>query len=112
MITALTPCKATISVKAGTKTQKFVLTVGSVAASKIVLNQKTASLGTGKKLTLSVKAWTPVNADPKTLTWTSSDPAIAKVNKNGVVTGVSVGKVTITATTWNGKTAKCAVTVK
>ncbi len=40
-----------------------------------------------------------VNTD---LTWTSSNPKIARVDKNGVVTILKAGKVTITATTSNG----------
>ena len=33
------------------------------------------------------------------LTWTSSDPLIATVNQSGLVTGISAGEATITATT-------------
>ncbi|MEG2633550.1 MAG: PASTA domain-containing protein [Oscillospiraceae bacterium] len=42
--------------------------------------------------------------------WSSSDPAIATVDANGLVTGVAAGSATITAAA-NGKTATCAVTV-
>ena len=41
---------------------------------------------------------TPSNAYLKDVTWKSSDTSIAKVDENGVVTGVSSGTVTITAT--------------
>ena len=41
----------------------------------------------------------PTNADDRTVTWTSSDPAIATVSDTGLVTGIAVGgPVTITAT--------------
>lgn len=55
---------------------------------------------------------TPDNASDKTITWTSSDDAIATV-ANGVVTGVaaSATPVTITATTVDGVSATCEVTV-
>ena len=39
---------------------------------------------------------------PEQIQWTSSDPTIASVDALGVVTGVAVGNVTITATATNG----------
>lgn len=55
---------------------------------------------------------TPDNASNKTITWTSSDPTVATV-ADGVVTGVAANAspVTITASTVDGVTATCAVTV-
>jgi len=54
----------------------------------------------------------PSNATNKTVTWSSSNPAVATVNSSGLVKGVSVGSATITATTSDGNyTATCAVTV-
>ncbi|OUO31944.1 CAP domain-containing protein [Olsenella sp. An293] len=38
------------------------------------------------------------------LTWESSDPSVATVSSTGVVTGVSSGRATISATTWGGRT--------
>ena len=47
------------------------------------------------------------------VTWTTSDKTVAKVDKNGKVTGVSAGKVTITATSNDGKAkADYTITVK
>jgi len=112
VIKALLPGQTTITVKAGGKTKTFVLTVGMVAPTKITLNNTKVSLAKGKKLTLQVKTWAPTNADPQTVIWSSSNTKIATVNSNGVITAKKKGKVTITVTTWNGKTAKCVVTVK
>ncbi len=55
---------------------------------------------------------TPANASNQSVTWSSSNPAVATVNANGVVTGVSVGSATITATTVEGGyTASATITV-
>lgn len=62
------------------------------------------------KKTLTV-AYTPVDANHnKAITWESSNPGVATVS-DGVVTAVSVGAATITATTANGKSTTCEVTV-
>ena len=43
------------------------------------------------------------NSDEFDVKWTSSDESVAKVDANGVVTGVGVGTATITVTSSNGK---------
>ena len=53
----------------------------------------------------------PENATDKTVTWTTDNDKIATVDKNGVLTGVAEGKVVVTATTANGKTATATVYV-
>lgn len=46
------------------------------------------------------------------MTWSSSNPSVAKVNSKGVVTGVRAGTAYIKAKTTSGKTATCKVKVK
>ena len=85
---------------------------GNVAVTGVTLDYDTLTVGVGleKELTATVS---PDNATNKTVTWTSSDPSIATVDQNGVVTGVAVGEATITATTEDGKfSATCTVNVK
>ncbi len=54
----------------------------------------------------------PETATDKSVTWKSDDSVVAKVDKNGLVTAVSVGETVITATTADGGfTATCKVTV-
>ena len=53
---------------------------------------------------------TPDHATSKTVTWSTSDEKVATVDENGVVTAITDGQVTITATAGD-KTAECAVTV-
>lgn len=48
----------------------------------------------------------------KTVAWTSSDTSIARVNKNGTIQAVKIGKATITATTKGGVSATVEVEVK
>jgi len=54
----------------------------------------------------------PENADNKTVTWASSNPEVATITNNGLVTAIANGETTITVTTKDGKkTATCVVTV-
>ena len=52
----------------------------------------------------------PAEATDKTVTWTSSNPAVATVDETGKVHAVAAGEATITATAGD-KTATCKVTV-
>lgn len=54
----------------------------------------------------------PEDAIDRTVTWSSDDYFIAKVNEKGVVTAVDYGYAKITATASNGVKAICSVTVK
>jgi uncharacterized protein YjdB/beta-glucanase (GH16 family) len=54
----------------------------------------------------------PANATNKTVTWATSNAAVATVSTSGLVTAIAAGSATITVTTQDGlKTATCAVTV-
>ena len=55
----------------------------------------------------------PVDATNQTVTWESSNPSVATVTADGLVTAVSSGTATITVTTQDsGYTATCEVTVE
>ena len=56
--------------------------------------------------------FTPADATDQTVTWTSSNKAIATVSRAGIVTGMSCGQATITVTTNDGGfTASTVITV-
>ena len=67
----------------------------------------------GYYLDLEADVW-PWNAANHSVTWRSSNTAVATVNGEGLVTGVSVGTAVITATSVldPSKTAQCVVTVE
>lgn len=77
----------------------------------ITLDRDTAEVTVGESFTLTATV-TPDNATDKTVTWTTSNPNVATVDKNGNVTAVGAGTAVITVTTKNGLTATCTVTVK
>ena len=80
-----------------------------IAVTGITLNKNYALIGAGKNTSFTATI-TPSNATDKTITWKSSDTAIATVS-NGKVTGKKAGTVTITATTYNGKKVSARVVV-
>ena len=86
-------------------------------AEGVILDQSTMKLIKGNTGRLKASV-TPEGVLDNTVTWSSENPAIAKVNKKGVVTGLMPGTTTITATA-NARnaagelvTAVCEVTVE
>ena len=65
------------------------------------------AMGTNSQLQPTI---TPSNS-VATLTWKSSNPSVATVNENGLVTAVGVGKAEIVVSTINNHTAICTVNV-
>lgn len=80
-----------------------------VEVTSVSLNKTSLTLEIGESETLTATVL-PSNATDKSVTWTSSAQSVATV-ANGTVTAVGSGTATITATTSNGKTATCMVTV-
>ena len=84
--------------------------VKEIEVESISLSKTTLKVGPGKTSEALVVTFTPANATNKTITWSSNPTSIATV-ADGKVTGVAEGTATITATTANGKTATCNVTI-
>ncbi len=80
------------------------------APKKVKLSASKASLGMGQTRQLTARL-SPSGCRPG-VTWSSSNAGVATVDQNGLVRPVAPGKATITARTYNGKKAKCKVTVK
>ncbi|URZ00520.1 Ig-like domain-containing protein [Clostridium felsineum] len=82
-------------------------TVNVKDSTTISLNKSTDSINIGGIDNLVAT----VNSSDVGVTWTSSDNSIVTVDKDGKITGVKAGQATITATTADGKTVACVVTV-
>ena len=109
-VTAVKEGTVTIAAKAGDKTAPCAVVVNKkvLPVTKVTLDRTSLSLAPGE--TAELKATVePDDATDKTVTWTSSDEAIATV-VDGVVTAVTEGDVVITATAGD-ESATCDVTV-
>ncbi len=114
-VTAIAPGTATITAKTSNNlTATCSVTVQEdttiVKPTGITLDKSTLTITKGNTAALTATV-APSNATNKTVTWTTSDSSVATVS-GGTVTAVAAGTATITASTFNGKTAKCNVTVE
>lgn len=116
--------EATITIRSGNNT--FTVTVvqegtkqdGSqneppVKVTKITLDKTELSLDAGAKATLTATV-EPTNATIKSVSWSSSDPAVVDINPvTGEITAIADGTATVTATSSSNKevAASCTVTV-
>ena len=75
----------------------------------VTMNSTEAEVGIGQQLSLSATV-TPVDATPKTVYWSSTDPSVATVSSGGTVTAVAAGECDIFARCID-KVAVCHVTV-
>lgn len=91
-------------------TDSCVITV-SESVTGVTLNVREASIEIGEKLAL-IPTVTPIEAENKAVTYTTSDESVATVDANGVVTGLKGGTVIITCQTVDrGLIASCRITV-
>lgn len=89
--------------------QEYDQAVASLPTS-ISVSPAQANMYVGAQLSLSATV-SPDNASDKSIKWTSSNNAVATVNETGLVTAVGKGTVEIVASTINGHTSKCTITV-
>ncbi len=110
-VTAISGGSVTITAKAGDKQASCTVSI-TVPVTSVTLDKTELTIEKGKSETLTATV-NPSNATDKTVTWKSSNPAIATVDQDGKVTAKELGNVVITVTTKDGsKTATCSVTVK
>jgi uncharacterized protein YjdB/peptidoglycan/xylan/chitin deacetylase (PgdA/CDA1 family)/lysophospholipase L1-like esterase len=90
IITATSQANSTI-------TNSIVVTVPNVDVTSISIANNLTSLTLGDTVSLNTAVY-PTNATIKTVIWTSSDPSVATISSTGLVTALSIGMVTFTAT--------------
>ncbi len=115
IVTAKSPGNVLIIVKTddgSNLSDTCYLEVKQRMVTSISLNTSSATLYTNETLQLSATVL-PLNADDKAVIWTSSNPSVATVSSTGLVSAVSVGNATITASTADGSnlSASCSVVV-
>lgn len=93
---------AVLALLASCEKQKIAVTSVSVSPDKAEL-----VAGRTTQVTATVQ---PANATEKTIQWSSSNPSVATVSDNGLVTAIAGGSATITAKAGD-KQASCTVTV-
>ncbi|HEX8210845.1 MAG TPA: Ig-like domain-containing protein [Longimicrobium sp.] len=112
VVTALTPGSATITASAEEKVGRVALTIAPVPVATLTLSPNPVQVGVGltTQLTLIARdaAGNELGGRPATLV--TSNAAVAAIDGNRVVTGVSAGTATITATA-EGKTTTATINV-
>ena len=83
-----------------------------VPVSSVTLDKTALELVEGNSQNL-IATVSPSNASNKSVSWKSSNTAVASVSEEGKVTAIKAGTAIITVTTADGgKTATCRVTIK
>ena len=108
VITAKKAGKTVVTAICGDRRASCAVTVKK-APSKVTLSARTLTLGVGESAKLAA---TLPSKTAGQIAFSSSKPGVAVVNASGEIVALKPGKATITARTYNGKSAKCKLTVK
>lgn len=81
----------------------------AVEPEEVCINQDSVKVNLGDQFSLMASV-TPANATPNNVTWISTNPSVATINYNGIVTAMRVGECDIIAQCLNKK-AICHVVV-
>lgn len=93
-------------------TIRVTFTEAAVHVTGVTLGQSELAVNEGSTAQLTANVQ-PGDATVKDVTWVSSNPSVATVDANGLVTGLVPGDAVITVTTVDGSfTAQCAVSVR
>ena len=96
---------------AGVTSSPCEVTVRFIPVNYVTLDKTSLSIIEGESTAL-VATISPSNATDKSLSWSSSNPSVARVDAYGTVIAVSPGTATITVRAHSNVYATCQVTVK
>ncbi len=99
----------TITAKCGGKEEQMFIYVDAVKATKVTVNPTSVNLECMES-TLLTATVEPENATNKTVSWTSSNPEMVEVSKQGAIRGRRAGTATVSAHCGD-QVASCTVTV-
>jgi len=102
-------CVITATAKSGVTASCTITVVQPVSAVVIGPSKKTIGVNSTYQLETSIR---PSNATDKNLIYYSSNPAVAKVDEKGLITGMSEGRTVVTAASANGKKDTITITVE
>src|SRR5213596_2374206 len=111
LVTGVSAGTATVTATSEGKTGSAAITVTATVAS-VTVAPASASVGVSGtvQLAATMKDAAGNVLTGRVVTWTSGTPTVATVSATGLVTGVSAGTATVTATS-EGKTGSAAITV-
>ena len=102
---------SSLSSSSKSKSKKTETVPSAVNATSIEINEVIDSLEVGESEVLTTTVF-PNNTTNKNIIWKSSDDNIAIISSTGVITAKKTGVVTITASTFNGKSSKIKINIK
>ena len=111
-VTAVSAGTAAITAESEGKMATLEVTVRITPVANVVVNAMPALMETGDQQALAARLTDAAGRvlSGRTVTWTSSNPAVASISAAGVVSALTTGTVTITATS-EGKTGSATTTI-
>lgn len=112
IVTGVSAGTAIISAARGTVSGNVTVTVTSGAGvlASVVVNMQDRTIQLGQRTQASIAGrdgqGSPIALGTRTVTWTTSNPAVATVDAAGVVTGVGIGIIDVQASVADGATPK------
>ncbi|MBQ9195689.1 MAG: SH3 domain-containing protein [Clostridia bacterium] len=110
VVTAVGPGTATIYAIAGDDTMATCSVSVGTLVTGVKLSRSSFSINTGSTTSLTATV-EPSNATDKSVTWKSSNTNVVTVDNNGNITTWEAGYAVVTATSENGISGTCSITV-